>query len=166
MQDLARLGKNWQKVLIFFFSMPVNNLLWGLLAQDCVQEGPSKLEHYATSTERIARPQAGSDSRTNLTRSILGDARLEEGRSRISCDRTIQYSHCLFLVERCWNRSESSRCIQTCCTVQLASSQQLCGAGWELIGLVCVTVAAVAHEVLSTQNRCGMHERLHLRTFW
>lgn len=132
-------------------------------AREC-KNAPQSLNAHAASLKCIARPHTGFDSPANVNGSISGDAWPEEGRSRVPCDRTIQYTHCLFLVERCWNRSESSRCVQTCCTVRLASSQQLCGAGWEFIGLVCVTVAAVAHEVLSTHHRSGMHERLYLWT--
>lgn len=36
----------------------------------------------------------------------MNDAWFEEGRSRIPCDRPIQHTHCVLLVERCWDRSE------------------------------------------------------------
>lgn len=42
---------------------------------------------------------------------------------------------------------------RTSCTT---SEQQTAGAGWELIGLVCTTVAAVWQEVLSTQHHSGV----------
>lgn len=42
------------------------------------------------------------------------------------------------------------------------SNHQPPRAGWELIGLVCTTVAAVGQEVLSTQHHSGVKGRLSL----
>ena len=92
----------------------------------------------------------------------MKDAWVEEGCSRIPRDRPIQHTHCVLSVERCWNRSEPHLLSVLPHTAFTKSSV----AGWELIGLVCVTVAGVAHEVFSTQHRSGTRGELvqHLAT--